>query len=366
MKKIAKYIHILSANELKFQGPLVQFFNDPENGFSPSDHVFITPHRSVYDSLCSFSNVVLDTSCDHLINKYADSCDWIIHQGVINKKGMLLTKRRYLKKTVFRTWGGSHQRYHRERFQLLINFYHSFLDCLYFLYNNLTLGHCAAIGIANLVDELDLRKWLKKTPLFILPLGSGYSSIIMDVKSVPVHHGKTINVLVGHQGTQSENHLSIINELRRFEKEDISIYVPLSYGSQQYIDDLVREIDHLGFVNVNVVNSFMPLEEYIQFLNTMDVAILDCPSSMALGNISILLTLGKKLFLNKNGIIKETFDYLGIPCYTTDMLQTMSFSDFSASIVYPEGVGKELMVHDQEYSKEKWQDLFRYLDGRTE
>ena len=65
--KLSKYIHLLNANELKFQKPLVAFINDPNNGFAISDHLFVTPHETVFDNLREYPNVRLDLSDEHLI-----------------------------------------------------------------------------------------------------------------------------------------------------------------------------------------------------------------------------------------------------------------------------------------------------------
>lgn len=352
-----KCIHILSANEIKFQKPLFLLINNEEYGFNPSQHYFITPHISVYEELIkNHKNIILDNSGDHLINKYAPKCDLLIVQGIPNRLDLLRVKSSYYRKLVIRTWGGGRQVYNHSG-SIYSKIKTRILDYFYYLYVNLTIGRCCALGIANYVDVLDIRKWIKRVKLYELPLTSGEDyRIIERIKhSDSKEDISTLNILLGHQGEPSENHIKWLNVLLdRFGNEDIHIYIPLSYGNQLYIDTIMPKLQEYKSTKITIITDFMPLDKYLSFLNTIDVAILDEVSSMALGNIAYLLSLDKKIVLNANGIINDTFELLNIPCYLTKDLYNISLSQLKSEIRYPEESIRPLASISIEYVVERW------------
>ena len=350
-------------NELKFIGPLVEMINTPENGFKKEEHLFVTPHKQVYESLCKESNLILDETKGNLINKYASECDWIISHDLPGIKEALFTKRSYLKKIVWRTWGGGHQKYNYKEDSFLVSIIHRIADWGYKVYYNQIFGK-GIIGVANSVDILDLRVWLKVTPLIPMPyIASSQYPILQEVSLNSKKQTSALKVLVGHQGTVSENHLKILKELKRFEHEKMEIIVPLSYGTQSYIDEIIPQIRGLEMPNVRILKDFLSFREYAELLNSVDVAILDEPSSMALGNLSILLFFAKKLVLNRNGILSKVLSLNHIPLMYTDELAHISFNEFSKSVIY-DGRNNDIVLHEYDYYVNQWKIVFSFLDER--
>ena len=63
----------------------------------------------------------------------------------------------------------------------------------------------------------------------------------------------------------------------------------------------------------------MNKDEYWKVINRMDVAIIDCDNSNALGTVGLLLKARKKIFLCEKGIIAKGFRHDNIPYFSTEL-----------------------------------------------
>ena len=350
-----KYIHLLLVDELKFIPRIVNLINDSKNNLCPENHTFITPYTKVYEALKHYPNVELDVSNDNLYTKYADRCDWIFSHGMIPKKQVLTTSKAVLGKVIYRYWGGSTVTSSYPSFNRPIKYIKSKLKRALFCR---IYGSFAAIGVANVTDVLDLSRILKNTKFYRMPypVSNGYE-IIQNMKRRAPRNDGYVNVLLGHRGKHEDNHVQLIESLRKYENDKVRIYVPLSYGDEAYIEGIKKYISEKGWHNIIVITDFLEYCEYIEMLNDMDIAILDGTTSYALGNIAILLSLGKTIYINRNGIIKQAFDKLGLPCKCIDELERESFSQLATLIDYSPFEGNELEIHTFEFYVELWKNI---------
>lgn len=356
MKYKTKYIHLLLANELKFIPRVVRLFNTPDNDLHPEDHTFITPHKKVYEELMEYPNVELDTSGANLYTKYAPACSWIFSHGSLPRKQLMTTPRSVLRKVIYRYWGGSRVtslkpdpghplQYVRDK-------------CKIELFR-LTYGSFAAIGVANITDVLDLSQLLKNTRFYRMPYTVPTGFDVADrLRNIPVvRKDGYLNILLGHRGNDEDNHIQLLETLHRFVGEKVRIYVPLSYGNEAYIAQVKAYIAQLGWDAVIPIYSFMEYTKYIEFLHDVDVGIFDGTTSYALGNIAILLTLGKTIYINRSGIIKQAFDQIGLPCKCIDALESESFAQLSTLIDYSPYRGNELELRDLNTQLNDWRKI---------
>lgn len=347
-----KYVHILWQDETKFSFPLVKIFNDPEYPFKKEEHLFVTPHKAVYNFLNSFDNVILDTTKKNLINKYADSCDWIIFHGHLTPLQGIKIKKKYFKKVILRFWGGNLE-FVCKQGQPLKNIARKTINYIFMR----KLTKLAAIGIANKVDELAVRAELKDIPIYEMPYSAGKGlESILKILNQGAQEKSGINVLLGHSGRAHDNHVKIMEKLSKYE-DKISIYVPLSYGDNVYRKEVEEYINKKNWENITIIKDFMPYDEYVRLLEQMDIAIFDGEKSYALGNISILLLLKKKFFLNRHGIIKTAFDAEKIPCACVDDIDNMSFDEFVQTMKYSEEMSENLLPYSRKRALGAWTKL---------
>lgn len=100
-----KFIHIFWGNDTKFTPALVEAINDPKGNFEINDHLFVTRYQSLYDYLSGYKNIILDTSKDHILNKYAPLCDCLFCHGLPSNREVFSVKSKYKRKIIARNWG---------------------------------------------------------------------------------------------------------------------------------------------------------------------------------------------------------------------------------------------------------------------
>jgi len=354
--KLAKYIHILWRNETKFNGALVDLIDNPQYEFNSDNHLFITPNQDVYDALSKYKNVVLDKKKENLFNRYAGRCDWIISHSNLSIKDFLFAKRSSLNNIIYRYWGGGIAGFKTSQAFSAKNFLKIVLNIWY----RHKIKQLAAIGIANVVDTIDIRKTFKNIPLYLFPYATADSyNDLLTVKNIPGQQNECLNVLLGHRGTRENNHIQILDKLSAYSKEKMRIYIPLSYGDQDYITEVKGWVANNKKENVIIVDDFMSYKDYAAFLNSMDIAIFDGKESYALGNVSILLFFEKKFYFNQNGVIKEAFETEGIPCEVIDNIGVQDFDKFSQGTTYQGVTTDKLIPHNFEYSLSILRTIFR-------
>lgn len=161
-----------------------------------------------------------------------------------------------------------------------------------------------------------------------------------------------IIIQVGNSATPSNHHKEVLELLYPY-KDKIKIILPLSYGEKEYSDEIKKiALDKFGD-NINVLNDFMPLEEYNNILQSTHIAIFATDRQQAMGNIFILLLLGKKVCL-KEGYTHYDF-------FIKNGFKIFNIKHFSIDKISPEDAlhNKNLIL--QKYSKEKQIQNFRYV-----
>lgn len=356
MKKY-RYAHLFFVDELKFSTRLIEMIQNPENGFKPEEYIFATPHEAVYNALSGICNIELydKKQVSSMINAYAQKAEWVFLHSVPPLYKRIFIKPKYLKQILWRTWGHDASNDFREG-EFIKNLIKGFC---YFIWKN-QVRHFRAVGIANTVDRIDIRNHFGDVSMFRMPYTSAITHDI-GVDETNINEKKWINVLVGHSGFARDNHIEIINELNAIDSMRIKMFLVLSYGEAEYIKKVCDYVESKNMKNVVIIKEFMPYEKYIELVANMDVGILDADISYALGNIEWLLYFKKKIFLNRNGVIKKAFDYDQIPYACTDEISKMSYNDFIVPINY---VNAKTEILPQSYEKniDNWKTILNSLE----
>ena len=362
MMKKYKFIHIIWANEFKFSRPLIELFNKYKDVLHSEEHLFVTMHKKVYQELGKNENFILDDSNCNLFNKYAPMADYIISHDFPGKKIVFGTKRKYQKKIVYRYWGGRRYLRKKEKGHLLHNIYSSLYNTLYKLMFRYIYDNLALIGIANIVDEIDLGGLIRKTPMMRMPYpnSDAYEIIQTALKNQERNESK-LRVVIGHRSEPIENHIRYIELLSKFPVDKIEMYLPLSYGNKEYAEKVCEYVKEKDLKNVITILDFMNFRDYVEFLSNMDIAIIDCDNSLALGNVSLNLSLNNTIYLSRNGVIKKAFDKERIPCRCVEEIANMSFEEFSSLINARCFNGASLKRQPMDYYVNLWKEVLDYL-----
>lgn len=155
-------------------------------------------------------------------------------------------------------------------------------------------------------------------------LGAHYTYHLIDSKEIECH--EMINVMVGHSATDTCRHIDTFELLKPYIGK-IKVYCPLSYPDDSvYIDKVCsagRKIFGDDFVPML---DFIQYDEYVRFLNRMDIGVFNNNRQQGNGNITNMLYLGKKVYLSKDNTIRKF--YIGTECliFDTDDIRDGTFT----------------------------------------
>lgn len=174
-----------------------------------------------------------------------------------------------------------------------------------------------------------------------------------------VNSGKTINIQIGHSCSSILNHKKTLDNLARFAKENIKVYLPLSYGDIEYGDQVATYAKALFGEKTLCIREFLDKEEYMKLLSTMDICIFDSNRQIALGNIVPLLYMQKKIYLPSKSVMYRYFKSLGINICDCDELCTVSFAHLTKSVDMSDAFRyAKAQATDKNAQVEMWRKVF--------
>ena len=134
-------------------------------------------------------------------------------------------------------------------------------------------------------------------------------------------------VLIGNSATRSNGHFEIIDLLKKYERK-IIVYCPLSYGDELYRKEVIEYGKNVLGEHFIPLVDFMNKEEYVKFLAKCDVGIFNNNRQQAMGNINLLLYLGKKVYMRKETSMWQAYVDQGYYVYPIDEITNMEIDSF--------------------------------------
>lgn len=174
-------------------------------------------------------------------------------------------------------------------------------------------------------------------------------------------HQGSISILLGNSSNPSNHHIEILNLLTTLPcADEMELICPLSYGDEQHANRVEERGKEIFGTRFRGLREFMAPDQYNALLYAVDLAIMNHDRQQALGNIFMLLFIGKNVFLRRDN---PAFDFLldeGIKVKSIDELATGSTRlDF---VLTPEEaeqnhrIMKKLLSGD--HYKKMWSPLF--------
>ena len=124
---------------------------------------------------------------------------------------------------------------------------------------------------------------------------------------------RPLRVLLGNSSDPTNNHIDACRLLLKTLKVEKRIICPLSYGDPVYSNIFQQWAQNHLQEQFSPITHFMNREDYINFLNKVDIVIMYHNRQQALGNIITSLVLGKPVFLKPNNPVCAMLKNMGIP-----------------------------------------------------
>lgn len=331
ISKKAKYVHIIWHPDLKFIPKLIKMINEKKEYFNEKDHLFITPHKRVYDELSKTYEIHLcGNENENLINKYGEYGEWIIVHAInCSKLTLCSTKKKYARKVIWRTWGHDIRPYNYYEYHGLKKI------AFYLLWKQYVrkVRQFHMIAVANDIDLVNVVSAFGEVPNGIL--GYGYDAAKDKIlekyqKHRVITDRENIRILIGHSASVWDCHIDVMKSLLKYKDENITICLILSYaGTEEY----VREVKNFAKQNygnkAEIIDQFMGYEEYVEYLSSIDIGIFAQTHSTALSNISWLLYFGKTIYFKENSDFAKSFIRNHCKFCKVEDIENMDFEEFS-------------------------------------
>lgn len=153
-------------------------------------------------------------------------------------------------------------------------------------------------------------------------------SLNLRARTTP-HEG--VNILVGNSADPANNHFEVLEKLKKYAKENICIYVPLSYGDTKYAAIVIEKGKEYFGEKFIPLTEFMAIDEYRDFLKSIDIAVFNHKKQQAMGNTISLLSMGKSVYIRSDVTQWAFFKEKNIACLNVEYFSCRLISSHQSS-----------------------------------
>ncbi|MGO2169453.1 TDP-N-acetylfucosamine:lipid II N-acetylfucosaminyltransferase [Pseudoalteromonas sp.] len=318
---VKRILHVAGCD--KFIPPYIDFINE---NFSQAKHEFMLSGGMSSGDLKDCANVhLLGKSKSSKLRHYFSiiikmhKADQVILHGLFNMKiiQILFFNPWLLKKCSWVIWGGDLYTYQLGRHDKKWHVKEFFRRPVIKNIGNL---------VTYIKGDVDLaREWYGAKGNYQECLM--YTSNLYKEYQIPESKVTTMNIQVGNSADPSNNHIEVLEKLLPFRNENINIFVPLSYGQQEHARLVIKKGKEWFGDKFKPLATFMPFEEYLSFLSSIDIAIFNHKRQQAMGNTITLLGLGKTVYLHRETTQWQFFEEKNIKVGDVGNLTTLKLLD---------------------------------------
>ena len=160
------------------------------------------------------------------------------------------------------------------------------------------------------------------------------------------------HLLLGNSADPANGHASLLRLAARHRNAIDRVTIPLSYGQKDHACAVAALAGRMFGSSCRILTGFMPLEEYLALLDSVDIAVFNHREQQAMGNTIHLLSRGKQVYLRRNTSQWQLFTSLGIKVGATEDFDPRGRID---TTVNP-GIVHRLFNREQ--LVRQWADLF--------
>lgn len=173
-------------------------------------------------------------------------------------------------------------------------------------------------------------------------------------------YAKGNNILLGNSASITNNHLYAFSYLSSVDIGDRRIVAPLNYTiNTKYVDKVISEGNMIfGKERFNPLREFLPLQEYNKLMLSAEICIYSSWRQEAMGNITIALYLGAKVFMSNKSPLYKWFKDVGAIIFE---LETMTNDSLSSLSLEEKEFNRNLMLSI--FSKEQQIKLIKQYWG---
>jgi dTDP-N-acetylfucosamine:lipid II N-acetylfucosaminyltransferase len=140
-----------------------------------------------------------------------------------------------------------------------------------------------------------------------------------------------LNILVGNSASPTNNHIEIFNLIEGSSIRSFEMIVPLSYGLVNYRDSIVKEGELRFGKRFKALIDFLPIGEYLDIIDGIDIAIFNHSRQQGVGNTITLLAAGKTVYMQTGVSQWVFFEGLGVVLHDVS-IGNFKVQDYSVTL----------------------------------
>lgn len=170
---------------------------------------------------------------------------------------------------------------------------------------------------------------------------------------------KRKKVLISHAAARFCFIEEAMNFLSKF-SDKIDVYCLSSYGDECYANECLIKGKEIFGLHYHDVRKYMPLEEYFNFINTIDIGVFAQERSCGMTGIRMMSYLGTKLYLKPNTDTSAYVSVLGIKWNDINEISNISFDDFCKNDFCEQNYQAMCATFDPDTVINNWRRLFEF------
>lgn len=172
-----------------------------------------------------------------------------------------------------------------------------------------------------------------------------------------------VNIQVGNSADPTNNHEVILTKLARFKDQNLRIFVPLSYGNPKHAHKIKIHGYKLFKDKIKFITKHMDFLEFQKFISEMDIQVFGHERQQGVGNITLGLIAGVKVFMSKRITTWNLFkNKMNLDIYSIDELDNMSFGTLVSMSNESRKRNSQIVSEwaSLKNQKESWEKIFNY------
>lgn len=337
---------------------VIDYINKIDQMFNPDNHRYFIWERRKNNNFPKLNKKNIYYSSNNKnsfqsikqLKKFAKDADKIMLHSIIYPAPLLVATasiiKKYRTKTLWVLWGADLFDHYWERNK-------SISTRIREHFRRIIIRNVYAIGCISKEFKIINDYYGVSSKNYLTPYTYNFPALKIDDKDK-----NSYNVLIGNSANKTCRHIEAIDILSKQANID-KVFCILSYpkDNPKYIDDVIKYGNNKLEEKFVPIVDFMNNDEYMHFLSTIDIAILNNNRQQGWGNIISLLYYGKTLYINEENILYDYFKSEGNTLFSVQQidkygLKTISKEQKEKNIA----IAKNLL--SDEYFYECWSKIF--------
>ena len=217
--------------------------------------------------------------------------------------------------------------------------------------------------IAEPMDISECKEQFGNKIFFAGPDPKGYDAMFLD-RHFKEKIENEVYVLVGHSAVKTLHHKEILKKLSKYKDQNIKIVLPMNYGDMVYAKDVYNyACAFFAKEKIIWIQEKMDLAKYVSLLWQCDIQIIHSERQIAMGNITMMMYMRKKIFLMKNSIMDNYYrKEENLEIYNSNEIGNISFDEFIKHNFNEKNKIFATKEIDIKYISETWKDTISSLE----